>query len=125
MGTIKILSAENGEVLENIDNNIVKLTQNSVIQVNADIDEVATITRQGNSAVIQLKNGESITIETYFDYSADANRIVFEHEGKLHSAEFTDQNGEMLDTILYPPLTECTVESTNMAPGILPWLGVA
>ena len=40
MATIKILSAQNGEVLQNIDNNIVKLTQNSVIQVNADIDEV-------------------------------------------------------------------------------------
>ena len=125
MATIKILSAENGEVLQNIDNNIVKLTQNSVIQVNADIDEVVTITRQGNSAVIQLKNGESIIIENYFDYPVDANRIVFENEGKLYWAEFTDQNGEMLDTILYHPLTEGTVESTNMAAGILPWLGGA
>ena len=125
MATIKILSAENGEVLQNIDNNIVKLTQNSVIQVNADIDEVVTITRQGNSAVIQLKNGESIIIENYFDYPVDANRIVFENEGKLYWAEFTDQNGEMLDTILYHPLTEDTVESTNMAAGILPWLGGA
>ena len=125
MATIKILSAENGEVLQNIDNNIVKLTQNSVIQVNADIDEVVTITRQGNSAVIQLKNGESIIIENYFDYPADANRIVFENEGKLYWAEFTGQNGEILDTILYHPLTEGTVESTNMAAGILPWLGGA
>ena len=125
MATIKILSAENGEVLQNIDNNILKLTQNSVIQVNADIDEVVTITRQGNSAVIQLKNGESIIIENYFDYPVDANRIVFENEGKLYWAEFTDQNGEMLDTILYHPLTEGTVESTNMAAGILPWLGGA
>ncbi|MDK1683050.1 SwmB domain-containing protein [Acinetobacter terrestris] len=125
MATIKILSAQNGEVLQNIDNNIVKLTQNSVIQVNADIDEVVTITRQGNSAVIQLKNGESIIIENYFDYPVDANRIVFENEGKLYWAEFTDQNGEMLDTILYHPLTEGTVESTNMAAGILPWLGGA
>lgn len=48
MATIKILSVKNGEVIQNIDNNIVKLTQNSVIQISANIDEVATITRQGN-----------------------------------------------------------------------------
>ena len=125
MATIKILSVKNGEVIQNIDNNIVKLTQNSVIQISANIDEVATITRQGNSAVIRLKNGESIIIENYFDYPVNANRIVFENEGKLYWAEFTDQNGEMLNTILYHPLTEGTVESANMAAGILPWLGGA
>ncbi|OAL79651.1 hypothetical protein AY606_03075 [Acinetobacter sp. SFB] len=125
MATIKILSVKNGEVIQNIDNNIVKLTQNSVIQISADIDEVTKITRQGNSAVIRLKNGESIIIENYFDYPENANRIVFENEGKLYWAEFTDQNGEMLDTIIYHPLTEGTVESANMAAGILPWLGGA
>ena len=49
-----------------------------MIKVNATIDEVAKITRQGNSAVIHFKNGEIITIENYFDYAVNDNRIVFE-----------------------------------------------
>ena len=47
-----------------------------MIKVNATIDEVAKIKRQGNSAVIHFKNGETITIENYFDYAVNDNRIV-------------------------------------------------
>jgi len=49
------LSAENGELIQDINTNIVNLTEKSVIKVNATIDEVAKITRQGNSAVIYFK----------------------------------------------------------------------
>ncbi|EXA63108.1 hypothetical protein J504_3035 [Acinetobacter baumannii 348935] len=101
------------------------LTEKSVIKVNATIDEVAKITRQGNSAVIYFKNGETITIENYFDYAVNDNRIVFEHEGQLYWAEFTDENGVMLDTIRYHPLTGDLAESETVAAGILPWLGGA
>ena len=101
------------------------LTEKSVIKVNATIDEVAKITRQGNSAVIYFKNGETITIENYFDYAVNDNRIVFEHEGQLYWAEFTDENGVMLDTIRYHPLTGDLAESGTVAAGVLPWLGGA
>jgi len=94
-----------------------------VIKVNVTIDEVAKITRQGNSAVIHFKNGETITIENYFDYVVNDNRIVFEHEGQLYWAEFTDENGVMLDTIRYHPLTGDLAESGTVAAGVLPWLG--
>lgn len=96
-----------------------------MIKVNATIDEVAKITRQGNSAVIHFKNGETITIENYFDYAVNDNRIVFEHEGQLYWAEFTDENGVMLDTIQYHPLTGNLAESGTVAAGVLPWLGGA
>ncbi|WP_286713306.1 SwmB domain-containing protein [Acinetobacter sp. UBA2581] len=94
-----------------------------MIKVNVTIDEVAKITRQGNSAVIHFKNGETITIENYFDYVVNDNRIVFEHEGQLYWAEFTDENGVMLDTIRYHPLTGDLAESGTVAAGVLPWLG--
>ena len=125
MANIQILSAENGELIQDINTNIVNLTEKSVIKVNATIDEVAKITRQGNSAVIYFKNGETITIENYFDYAVNDNRIVFEHEGQLYWAEFTDENGVMLDTIRYHPLTGDLAESETVAAGILPWLGGA
>ena len=96
-----------------------------MIKVNATIDEVAKITRQGNSAVIHFKNGETITIENYFDYAVNDNRIVFEHEGQLYWAEFTDENGVMLDTIQYHPLTGDLAESGTVGAGVLPWLGGA
>jgi len=125
MANIQILSAENGELIQDINTNIVNLTEKSVIKVNATIDEVAKITRQGNSAVIYFKNGETITIENYFDYAVNDNRIVFEHEGQLYWAEFTDENGVMLDTIRYHPLTGDLAESGTVAAGVLPWLGGA
>ncbi|WP_333616903.1 SwmB domain-containing protein [Acinetobacter variabilis] len=125
MANIQILSAENGELIQDINTNIVNLSEKSVIKVNATIDEVAKITRQGNSAVIYFKNGETITIENYFDYAVNDNRIVFEHEGQLYWAEFTDENGVMLDTIRYHPLTGDLAESGTVAAGILPWLGGA
>ncbi|WP_180013582.1 SwmB domain-containing protein [Acinetobacter sp. YH16031] len=123
MANIQILSAENGELIQDINTNIVNLSEKSVIKVNATIDEVAKITRQGNSAVIYFKNGETITIENYFDYAVNDNRIVFEHEGQLYWAEFTDENGVMLDTIRYHPLTGDLAESGTVAAGVLPWLG--
>ena len=125
MANIQILSAENGELIQDINTNIVNLTEKSVIKVNATIDEVAKITRQGNSAVIYFKNGETITIENYFDYAVNDNRIVFEHEGQLYWAEFTNENGVMLDTIRYHPLTGDLAESGTVAAGVLPWLGGA
>ena len=125
MANIQILSAKNGELIQDINTNIVNLSEKSVIKVNATIDEVAKITRQGNSAVIYFKNGETITIENYFDYAVNDNRIVFEHEGQLYWAEFTDENGVMLDTIRYHPLTGDLAESGTVAAGVLPWLGGA
>ena len=125
MANIQILSAENGELIQDINTNIVNLSEKSVIKVNATIDEVAKITRQGNSAVIYFKNGETITIKNYFDYAVNDNRIVFEHEGQLYWAEFTDENGVMLDTIQYHPLTGNLAESGTVAAGVLPWLGGA
>lgn len=125
MANIQILSAENGELIQDINTNIVNLSEKSVIKVNATIDEVAKITRQGNSAVIYFKNGETITIENYFDYAVNDNRIVFEHEGQLYWAEFTDENGVMLDTIRYHSLTGDLAESGTVAAGVLPWLGGA
>lgn len=43
MANIQILSAENGELIQDINTNIVNLTEKSVIKVNATIDEVAKL----------------------------------------------------------------------------------
>lgn len=39
MANIQILSAENGELIQDINTNIVNLSEKSVIKVNATIDE--------------------------------------------------------------------------------------
>ncbi|MEK5753557.1 BapA prefix-like domain-containing protein, partial [Acinetobacter variabilis] len=62
MANIQILSAENGELIQDINTNIVNLSEKSVIKVNATIDEVAKITRQGANSNMRCDSFKSLMI---------------------------------------------------------------
>src|SRR5690606_18016126 len=122
MVNIDIISPENGKLIQSLNTNVVKLTQNSIVKINLNTEEVATITRQGNAAVITLKNGEKITLENYFDFPAESNKIIFENDGELYWAQFTDAFGAILDTINYIPLEQLAIEESVAGLAISPWL---
>src|SRR5690606_30666363 len=122
MINIEIISSESGGVIQSTNNSVVSLNQSSIVKINLNIDEVASISRQGNAAVVTLKNGEKITLENYFDFPAESNKIIFENDGELYWAQFTDASGAILDTINYIPLEQLAIEESVAGLAISPWL---
>uniref|UniRef100_UPI0013A708AC Ig-like domain-containing protein n=1 Tax=Acinetobacter sp. MB5 TaxID=2069438 RepID=UPI0013A708AC len=106
--TIQIISKESHKVLETINSNHVSVTQNSVVVVDVRQQDVATITRDGNSAVITLKNGDQIVIQNFYNTNTPDNSLVFRddnHELLVieHSAtsEVSYLPIESIDPLLY------------------------
>lgn len=62
MPNISVISKESHQVLENVSSNKVGLNENSVVVVQVSKDDVASITRENNNALINLRNGE-VTIQ--------------------------------------------------------------
>ena len=130
MPSISIISKASHQVLQTVDSSQVKeitLTENSVVVIDIPKEDVAKFSREGNDAIIVLKNGETIVIHNYFnnDNSAD-NSIVFDDgTGKLYWAEFTDGNGAITDTIKYHLIDDVDplLYHDDMTALILPWVG--
>src|SRR5690606_23915568 len=124
MINIEIISSESGGVIQSTNNSVVRLNQSSIVKINLNVDEFASITRQGNAAVITLKNGETITLENYFDYPIETSQILFENEGELIWAQFTDATGAVLDSVNYIPLSNIAPLAGETVAGaaISPWL---
>ncbi len=124
MINIEIISSESGGVIQSTNNSVVSLNQSSIVKINLNIDEVASISRQGNAAVITLKNGETITLENYFNYPIETSQILFENEGELIWAQFTDATGAVLDSVNYIPLSNIAPLAGETVAGaaISPWL---
>ncbi|MEK5768336.1 GA-like domain-containing protein, partial [Acinetobacter schindleri] len=125
MASIDILAKNNGQIIQSLNTNSVVLNQNSVVKIGVKIDDVANILREGNAAVITLKNGEKIVVENYFDPAVNESLLVFEgNNGELYWAEFTDSSGQMLDVVKYNPITEEALLGGG-ATDLLPWIGGA
>ena len=130
MPSISIISKASHQVLQTVDSSQVKeitLTENSVVVIDIPKEDVAKFSREGNDAIIVLKNGETIVIHNYFnnDNSAD-NSIVFDDgTGQLYWAEFTDENGVISDTIKYHLIDDVDplLYHDDMTALILPWVG--
>src|SRR5574344_1408536 len=118
----QLISPKSGELIKEINNNVIKLSESSIIKINLNIEDVAKITRQGNAALITLNNGETITLENYFDYSADTTKILFENNGELYWAQCTDEAGVVIDTINYLPVEILGTEGAATDAAISPWL---
>lgn len=101
MNKITIVSKEQHTTTQQTDENSARLTEASVVIINHSIEDVAKIIRNGNNAEVYLKNGEKFVIENFFnDQNTADNTIVFDdNSGKLYWAEFTDQQGNIADTI--------------------------
>ena len=106
MTTIDIISKTSGKVVETTTSNTINLKENSVVEIHISYEEVANYTREGNSLIINLKNGEKITIESYFDDPINSHHIVFDDkDGGLYWAEFVDANEPIFITAsAMPPM---------------------
>ncbi|ATO19676.1 hypothetical protein BS636_08430 [Acinetobacter sp. LoGeW2-3] len=125
MANIEILAKDNGQIIQSLNADSVVLNQNSIVKVGAKIEDVANITREGNAAIITLKNGEKIVVENYFDPAVNESLLAFEgNNGELYWAEFTDSSGQLLDVIKYNPITEEALLG-GAASELLPWIGGA
>ncbi|OTG79942.1 hypothetical protein B9T33_10510 [Acinetobacter sp. ANC 5054] len=128
MPQISVISKESHKVLDQIESNHVGLTENSVIVVKIAKEDVASITKNGNDAIITLKNGEIITVENYFNAAMPDNSLVFEDDdGTLYWAKFTTANGDIADVIQYQPLDEIEplLYNDSLTGVILPWIAGA
>ena len=125
MASIDILAKNNGQIIQSLNTNSVVLNQNSVVKIGVKIEDVANILREGNAAVITLKNGKKIVVENYFDPAVNESLLVFEgNNGELYWAEFTDSSGQLLDVVKYNPITEEALLGGG-ATDLLPWIGGA
>ena len=125
MPNISVISKESQQVLENVNSSKVGLNENSVVVVQVSKDDVVSITRENNNALITLRNGEVIVVENYFNAEFADNSLVFQDDsGQLYWVKFTSTDGTIAETILYYPIEEIEplLYSDNFVGGILPWL---
>ncbi|MGE8539801.1 MAG: BapA/Bap/LapF family prefix-like domain-containing protein, partial [Acinetobacter sp.] len=108
MANVQVVSKQSHQVLEQTLDNSVLLKENSVVKIDVDKELVESITRDGNSAVVKLKNGETIVIEDFFTGEANANTIVFNGDEGLYWAQFTDAAGNVSSSIVYNPIQDIT-----------------
>lgn len=124
MTQISVIAKESHTLLNQVDSNTVSLSENSVVVVKIPKEDVASITRSGDSAMINLKNGQVIVVENYFNMTNPDNSLVFEGEdGSLYWAKFTDGTGAIADVIQYQPLSEIEplLYKDSLTGVILPW----
>ena len=128
MPQITVTSKETSQVLKQVNANTIGLSQNSVVLINVDKDNVQSITRSGDDAVITLKNGEVIVVENYFSPQTPDNSLVFvDDDGQLYWAQFTDAAGQIAESITFVPLDNITplLYSDSFVGAFLPWIAGA
>ncbi|MCL6242925.1 BapA/Bap/LapF family prefix-like domain-containing protein, partial [Acinetobacter amyesii] len=122
MANVQVVSKETHVILQQSSESRILLTENSVVKIEVSKNMLESITRDGNSAVVKLKNGEIIIIESYFDDSVGAHSLVFEGDDGLYWVQFTDESGNILSNIIYNPLEDITpLLYSNTIDGISPW----
>ncbi|MEN8283392.1 BapA/Bap/LapF family prefix-like domain-containing protein [Acinetobacter gerneri] len=87
MSNIQVISKKTHQILEKVNNNQIKLNGDSVVQIKASAQDVLSIERSGNNAIITLKNGEKIIIENYFN-AENSNSLVFDDNNQLSVLSF-------------------------------------
>ncbi len=123
MTNIQVVSKQSHKVLEQTLGNKILLTEHSVVKIEVSKEMVESITRDGNSAVVKLKNGETIVIEGYFNNSAGSNDLVFEGSDGLYWAQFTDAAGNLTSTITYNPLQDIgPLLYNDTTSSVSPWI---
>ncbi|WP_434279225.1 Ig-like domain-containing protein [Acinetobacter sp. CE-15] len=104
MSNIKVISKETHDVLMEVNESKISLSEASVVILKMNKDDVLKIEQNGNNAIITLKSGEQVIIENFFNnvnYETE-NSLVFEDDQhKLLWVQFSDANGALLDNITY------------------------
>ncbi|WP_180160635.1 BapA prefix-like domain-containing protein, partial [Acinetobacter sp. YH01004] len=104
MINIKVVSKDSHNVLsETTTQDTLSLVEPSVVILNVSKESIASIKADGLDAVVQLNDGQTITIKDFF--AAD-NTLVLEGGDKLLWVQFTDDTGAFLNEVVYNPLSE-------------------
>ena len=67
MPNITIIGKEGHNVLQQTTANEVKITENSVVVIKVQKEDVKSMVQNGDALVITLKNGETIVIDNFFN----------------------------------------------------------
>ncbi len=122
MAHIQIIAKDGQQVLLNATSNQVAVSVPSVVQIQADINNVAQIKRVGNNAIVILKDGEKIVIENFFTVSATSNALVFQSPAnQLTWVQFT-KNSSSAQTVYYENIDSIqSLLDSSFLPHIEPW----
>ena len=123
MLNITVIAKESHNILQQTTSNEVRLTENSVVVLKVEKEDVISLSRIGTALVVTLKNGETITIENYFnDKNNSDNSIVFEdNDRKLFVPEFTS-DGVIVNYNLVDSIEPLLYQDSGIP--ILPWLAI-
>ncbi|MDF3933331.1 Ig-like domain-containing protein [Pseudomonas citronellolis] len=66
MAAIQLIAKSTGQVTDASGNNLLSLARPCVVKIAASPEDVKSISRNGDSLVVRLKNGEVITINNFF-----------------------------------------------------------
>ncbi|MGR3635649.1 MAG: Ig-like domain-containing protein [Shimia sp.] len=78
-----------------VDHGIVPVSQASEVSLNLAPGDVTSYTRQGGDLVVQLANGETITLQGYFAGDlADESELFLSKDGQFHKVEIGEPVGD-------------------------------
>lgn len=104
MVNIKVISKDSHNILsETTTQDSLSLVEPSVVIVGVSKESISSIKADGLDAVVQLNDGQTITIKDFF--AAD-NTLVLEDGDKLLWVQFTDETGAFLNEVVYNPMSE-------------------
>ncbi len=122
MTRIVVAAKQDKTLLQDTQSKDVILSQPSIVQVGVTKDDVQSIVKDGNNIIINLKNGEKIVLENFFNPSAETtNSLAFpEKDGSFAVANF-DAQGKFtnysglteLDGLLYKNATSNAVNQLD------------
>lgn len=106
MAEIQIIAKDDHQVLANISGAGAKLQESSVVLLKVSPEDVLVIQRDGINIVIQLKNGEVITIKNFFAENTvtDNSLVLGDGSNGLTWARMTDNEGVLLEQVKYQSL---------------------
>ncbi|MFW2075377.1 Ig-like domain-containing protein [Acinetobacter gerneri] len=102
MKYINVISKQNHNVIESkLDDNII-VKENSVVLIDANLEDVQKIERQGNDLIIHFKNGEILKISDFYNENNTAdNSLVFkDDEAKLSWIQHLE-DAQIIDKSIY------------------------
>ncbi|WP_275629781.1 BapA prefix-like domain-containing protein [Pseudomonas sp. 273] len=125
MAAIQLIAKSSGQVSDVSGKNLLLLTHPCVVKIAAAPDSIQSVSRNGDSLVIRLKNGEVVTVDNFFQ-AVDGLRhdLVLEApDGQLWLA---DQSEPWLTTELdsIEQLLAVQSDDSYYAFGLLPMAGL-
>ncbi|ANF81491.1 hypothetical protein A3K93_04330 [Acinetobacter sp. NCu2D-2] len=107
MTKIVVYSKDHLIPLQNTQNNQIVLNKNSLVLIHHPKESIASIERSGTSAIIHLKNGETIVLENFFNLEGTPeNQIVLSNPQGYYDVMLLDEQGQLIQ---YNPVNNINV----------------